>query len=97
MNRRERKALEKRLGLNKHKSKMTNKERFERMQENIAEGKKKQEEMKEVRRLQEEGATVEVDNNRIASLATELMISEDLSYIEALEKAKEVYEKEQTE
>lgn len=91
MNRRERKQLEKRLGLNKFKKTLTRQQRFDRMRENILEGSKKEAEMKEVRRLQEEGAQIQIDNNQIASLATELMLSENLSYIDALEKAKEVY------
>jgi uncharacterized membrane protein (DUF106 family) len=91
MNRRERKQLEKRLGLTKHLKTLTRQQRFDRMRENIIEGNKKEKAMKEVRRLQEEGAQIEVDNNQIASLATELMLSENLSYIDALEKAKQVY------
>jgi hypothetical protein len=98
MNRRERKALEKRLGLHKHKKNMTRQARFENMRENILEGKKKQEEMREVRRLQEEGQEVEIQSSNIATLATDLMVKEDLSYIDALEKAKEILaEKEEKE
>jgi hypothetical protein len=92
MNRRERKQLEKRLGLNKFKKTLTRQQRFDRMRENIIEGRKKEEEMKEVVRLQKEGKTTEVDNNQVASIATELMINEGLSYIDALEKAKQVYQ-----
>jgi hypothetical protein len=91
MNRRERKQLEKRLGLNKFKKTLTRQQRFDRMRENIIEGRKKEEEMKEVVRLQKEGKVMEVDNNQIASIATDLMVNEGMSYIDALEKAKETY------
>lgn len=89
MNRRQRKQMEKSLGLTKLKSKMTRKEKFEMIHQNVQEGKRKQEEMKENVRVQKDGNKDEVDNNKISSRATELMISEGLSYIDALEKAKE--------
>jgi len=97
MNRKERKQLEKRLGLNKFKKTLTRQQRFDRMRENIIEGRKKEEEMKEVVRLQKEGKVNEVDNNQIASLATDIMINEGMSYIDALEKAKQTYQKEKAE
>jgi len=93
MNRRDRKSLEKRLGISKHLKKLSRTEKFERMRNNILEGKKKEEEMKEVVRLQLAGKKDEVDNNKIASMATDLMIRDGLSYIDALEKAKESYQK----
>jgi hypothetical protein len=92
MNKKEIKQLEKRLGLNKFKKTLTRQQRFDRMRENIIAGRKKEEAMKEVVRLQKEGKVEEVDNNQIASIATDLMISEGLSYIDALEKAKETYQ-----
>lgn len=86
--------MEKRLGITKHRKNLPLHERMESIRQNIEEGKRKQEEMKEVRRLQEEGKKEEVDNNKIASMATDLMIKEDLSYIDALEKAKKLYTEE---
>lgn len=95
MNRRERKRIEKNLGL--HKKKLTRQEWFNKVHENMLAGKEKQEQMKETVRLQLGAKKDEVDNNKIASKATELMLSENLSYIEALEKAKELFKEEATE
>jgi len=94
MNRRERRNLEKRLGLQKHMKTLTREEKFERIRQNIIEGKKKEEEMKETVRVMQGGDKDKVDNNKIASMATDLMIKEGMSYIDALEKAKELYQKE---
>jgi len=94
MNRRERRHMEKKLGLIKYKNSLPLHKRMEGVRENIATGKQLQAEMKEIRRLQEEGKTQEVDNSRIASIATELMVGKDMSYIDALEEAKEVYKRE---
>jgi len=94
MNRRERRNLEKRLGLQKHAKTLTREEKFERMRQNIIEGKKKEAEMKEMLRVKENGEQDKIDNNKIASMATDLMIKDGMSYIDALEKAKELYQKE---
>lgn len=94
MNRRERRNLEKRLGLQKHVKTLTREEKFERMRQNIIEGKKKEEEMREHVRVMQGGDKDKVDNNKIASMATDLMIKDGMSYIDALEKAKEIYQKE---
>ena len=88
MNRTQRKQMEKNLGLTKYKTKMSRKEKFEMIHQNIIDGNKKQTEMKENIRIQKDVKKDEVNNNKIASRTTELMISEGLSYIEALEKAK---------
>ena len=94
MNRRERKIMEKRLGLTKHKKNMTREEKFRQMSENIAEGKKMQERMKEVRRLQEQGKQDEVDSARISSIATDLIFNEGMDWVSAQEEAKERYKRE---
>ena len=96
MNRRDRRNMEKKLGLIKHKNSLPLHKRIEGIRENIIAGKEKQAEMKETRRLQEEGKVEEVDNTRIASIATELMVSKDMSYIDALEEAKEMCKQETT-
>lgn len=90
MNHKERRRVERNLGILKHKNSLTRVERFERMRQNILEGKQKEKKMREIRRLQEEGQKDEKSNNDLATLATELMVKEDLSYIDALEKAKEI-------
>lgn len=86
--------MEKNLGITKHRKIMSFSKKMESIRQNIIEGKKKEKEMREVRRLQEQGKEDEINNNRIASIATGLMISKSLSYIDALEEAKKVYEKE---
>ena len=90
MNHKERRKLKKNLGILEHKNKIPRNQRFELMRQNIAEGKQKENQMKEVRRLQNQGKQDEIDNSRIASLATDLMIKENLSYIDALERAKKI-------
>ena len=94
MNHREKRKMQKNLGILKHKNSLPRNVRFARLRENMLEGKKKEEQMKEVVRLQKEGKKDEVDNNKIASIATELMIQKSISYIDALEEAKEVYKRE---
>lgn len=91
MNNREKRRMQKSLGILKHKNSLPRKDRFERMRQNIIEGKQKEQEMIEIVRVQKQGKKDEIDNNKIASKATELMIKENLSYMEALEKAKEIY------
>lgn len=94
MNRKERRNMEKKLGITKYKKSLSLNKRMELIRENIIEGKKKQKEMKEVRRLQEQEKVDEVASTRIAFIATDLMINQDISYVEAQEKAKELYEQE---
>jgi hypothetical protein len=94
MNRRERKIMEKRLGLHKYKKNLTREERFRQMAENIEEGKRTQERMKEVRRLQEQGKKDEVDSARISSIATDLIVNKGMDWVSAQEEAKEIYKRE---
>lgn len=86
--------MEKKLGITKHRKTLSFNKRMESMRENIISGKEKEEEMRETRRIQNQGKEDQVDNNRIASIATELMISKNLSYIEALGEAQEIYKQE---
>ena len=91
MNRRERKNMEKQFGMDKLKKNMTREQRFENMRSNIQNGKKLQEEMKETRRVQEQGSADKEASSEIASIATDLMINKDVPYVEAQEQAKEIY------
>jgi hypothetical protein len=93
MNRRERRSIEKRLGITEHRKSMTFNKRIESIRQNIIEGKKKQNGMKENQRVQENKENDQAESNQIASLATELMVKNGLSYIEALEEAKKSLEK----
>lgn len=89
MNRRDRRAMQKKLGINKTNKNVSLNEKFEKIRQNIISGKQKQFEMQEnVRRQTNQSSDIEL-NNRISSLATTLMIQDGLEYIDALEKAKE--------
>lgn len=94
MNRRERKRMEKQLGLHKYKKNMTRAERFETMSNNIEHGKELQNKMKEVRRLQEQQKMDENSNSRIASIATDLIVNKEMDYVTAMEEAKKMYKAE---
>ena len=94
MNHRERRHMAKQLGLHKAKKNMTRAEKFEMMRQNIIEGKKMEEKMREVRRVQDQGAQDQNASQRIASIATDLMINKEMPYVEAQEKAKEIYQQE---
>lgn len=94
MNRRERKHMEKQLGIANHKKSLTRAERFEMMRQNILHGKQMEEKMKENRRLQEQRKIDEGSAQRISSIATDLMVNKGVPYVEAVEKAKEIYKQE---
>jgi len=94
MNRRERKSMEKKLGIDKYKKSMPRAQRFENIRQNILEGKKMQEKMKEVVRLQENQKKDEADSQKIASIATDLMFNKGMDYVSAQEEAKKIYQKE---
>ena len=94
MNRRERKHMEKQMGLDKYKKKMSRTERFQMMERNIENGKGLQHKMKETRRVQERKKIDETAANRISYIATDLMINHDVPFVEAQEQAKELYKKE---
>jgi len=94
MNHKEKRQMEKKLGLLAYRKKLPRAERFELIRQNIIAGKKKEAELKGEVVRQENKADDDAKSNQIASLATTLMITEGLSYIDALEKAKIQIEKE---
>lgn len=94
MNRAERKKMEKELGIAKHRKSMSRSERFETIRNNIEHGKELQKEMKETRRLQDQRKIDAIEGSRIAFIATDLMINQNVPYIEAQERAKELYKQE---
>jgi hypothetical protein len=94
MNRKQRKQMEKQLGITKMKKNMTNKERFAAMSDNIKSGNEMQVQMKETRRVQEQGKQDQVIAARISSIATDLMINHDMDYVSAQNEAKEQYKRE---
>lgn len=96
MNRRERKHMEKQLGITKSRSKLSRAEKFEIMRSNILQGKESEKRMKEIRRVQEQGKADENAANRISYIATDLMVNKGIPFVEAYEQAKVIY-KEETE
>jgi hypothetical protein len=94
MNNHEKRLMEKQYGLLDYKRKLPRLQRFELIRQNIIAGKKKEAELKGEKARVENRISDEAKSNQIASLATTLMISEGLSYIDALEKAKNEIEKE---
>jgi hypothetical protein len=89
MNRRDRRAASKKFGINKFKNRLPFKERMELMRQNIIDGKKIQSNMDETVRVQGNKEDDLKISNEINSLATSLAVSEGLSYIDAIEKAKQ--------
>ena len=97
MNRRERRKVEKKLGLLKHKNSLSPSKRIKYIQDNFKGGKNRENEMKEERKRQENEEKDRQTSADIASLATTLMIKNGLSWIEALEAAKKELESSQAE
>ena len=91
MNRRERRQTEKNLGITKYKQSMTIQQRLKSLKENIEHGKLRSSEMKNKVDKQKQNIDENVVSNEIASIATTLTITENLSWYEAMEKAKEIY------
>lgn len=94
MNRRERKRMEKQFGISKYKKKMSRAQRFENMRENILHGKELEAKMQEVRRVQEQKKSDDNSANRIASIATDLIVNKEMDYVTAMEEAKKIYQAE---
>jgi hypothetical protein len=91
MNRRERKAMEKRLGITKYKKSLPFNQRFEMIRQNIIEGNKMQAKLKEDIRVKENAKSDAEINKKIADRALDLMMKEDMDYYSATEKAKEEF------
>ena len=94
MNRKERRHMEKQLGITKMKKNMTNKERFEQMSQNIEHGRELEAKMKETVRVQGNKKIDEDSAARISSITTDLMINQGVAYVDAVEQAKELYKQE---
>ena len=94
MNRRERRRLEKDLGITKHKQRMNLTQRLKSISDGVEAGKERSTEAKENRRRQENEEADKVASAQISSLSTTLMIRDGLSWHEATEAAKrEIEEK----
>lgn len=88
MNRKQRRRMEKQLGISKQRKNFDRKTRFEIMYRNIQEGKKREEEMRDVVRRQKQGIEDETNSIQINELATNIAENEGIPYIDAVEKAK---------
>lgn len=81
------------MGIFDMRRKETREQKFHRYAENVKSGKDREEEMEENCRVQSNQQEDKKQSGDIASKATELMISEGLSYFEALEEAKKLISK----
>jgi hypothetical protein len=93
MNRRERRAMEKKLGITKYRRSLPLSKRFEIIEQNIIEGKKMQNKVKEDIRIKDNAKADAEINKKIADRALDLMMKEDMDYYSATEKAKEEFGK----
>jgi hypothetical protein len=91
MNRRERKAMEKKLGIANYKKTLFLNQRFEMIRQNIIEGKKMQNKLKEDIRVKDNIKADTEINQKVADRALELMMKEDMDYYSATEAAKKEY------
>jgi hypothetical protein len=93
MNRRERKAMEKKLGLVKYRKSLPLNQRFEMIRQNIIEGKKMQNKLKEDIRVKDNAKVDAEINQKVADRALDLMMKEDMDYYSATELAKKEFSK----
>lgn len=88
MNRRQRRSIEKDLGIQAHKRKMTYKERIKSIQQGVQAGKERSIDAQENRKRQENAGRDAQISQETSSLATTIMIRDGLSWHEANEAAK---------
>ena len=93
MNRKERRASEKKLGLQKYYKTYSRSKRFEMLQERVQQGRRKEEEMKKKFEISINKQNGERYSNIVASLAQDIAIREKMPYIDAMEKAEKEFEK----
>jgi len=93
MNRRERRKIEKDLGIIKFKQKLNYKEKLKSIHEGISSGKNKIIEAKEKRKRVENENSDKLASTEMSSLATTLMLRDNLSWHEATEAAKKEIKK----
>jgi hypothetical protein len=94
MNRSERRKVAKKYGINNSFTKLFKQKKYDEIRQITIDNHKKHEEFKENVRIEANRKQDEIDNGKIASLATSLMVNDGLDYIDALEKAKEIYKEE---
>jgi hypothetical protein len=92
MNRRERKNMEKKLGITKYKKSLHLNQKFEMIRQNIIDGHKMQAKLKEDIRVKENAKADAEINKKIADRMLELMMDESMDYYSAQEKSKAEFE-----
>jgi len=94
MNRRERRSLERKFGITEAKKKMPLQERLKMLRENIERGKMIHQENEEASKRRSSEKSDKQAAQRISYIATDLMINHGMSFVDAQEKAKELYAEE---
>jgi len=93
MNRKERRRMSKDLGILQHQQKLTRKEKFDLIRENIISGKEQHKQfLEEVKRIQNM-TKEEKDSEAINLLAEQIASSKKIPLIDALEEAQKIYYK----
>jgi len=91
MNRRERKTMEKQLGLQKFYKSMNRQAKFEKLRSNQENGKKMEEEFKQKIQLSIQQQDEDKESDVIASLANSIIKYKKIAFIDAIEEAKQEY------
>lgn len=91
MNRRERRQMQKELGLNKFYKNQTNEQRSERIRDNIENGKRMMEDRKEQDRIQQNMTSEEKESQAISILAQKIAMKKAIPMIEAMDEAQLQY------
>jgi len=93
MNRRDRRKMSKKLGILQYQKNLPRDKKFNLIRENILAGKKREVEMKEEVRRQTNESLDETESKSIITIAQEIIEKEEISFIDALERARIIYEK----
>ena len=94
MNRAQKRKMEKQLGITKKHQSLTTAQKIQETSQNVKAGRRKNEEMAETRKKQENEENDKIISAKISSLATTIMIRDDVEWYQALESAKVEIEKE---
>jgi hypothetical protein len=92
MNRRDRRKMSKKLGILQYQKNLPRDKKFNLIRENILIGKKREVEMKEEVRRQTNESLDETESKSIITIAQEIVEKEEVPLIDALERARIIYE-----
>jgi len=93
MNRKERRRVQKQLGLNDFYKKETRDQKWERWRENQENGKRMMGDQKERDRVMQNMTTEEKESQEIAILAQKISAKKEIPLIDAMVEAKNLYDK----